>query len=81
LGRIFNVLGEVIDGEKFDKNQKGLQFEPIHKARPFLADQETKPQILETGIKVIDLMAPFTKEEKPPFLEEQESEKPLSLKN
>jgi F-type H+-transporting ATPase subunit beta len=61
LGRIFNVLGEVIDGDKFDRNQKGLQFEPIHKAAPSLADQETKPQILETGIKVIDLMAPFTK--------------------
>lgn len=61
LGRIFNVLGEVIDGDKFDRNQKGLQFEPIHKAAPSLADQETKPQVLETGIKVIDLMAPFTK--------------------
>jgi F-type H+/Na+-transporting ATPase subunit beta len=61
LGRIFNVLGDAIDGEKFDKTQKGLQFEPIHKAPPTLADQETKPQILETGIKVIDLMAPFTK--------------------
>ena len=61
LGRIFNVLGEVIDGDKFDRSQKGLQFEPIHKPAPTLADQETKPQILETGIKVIDLMAPFTK--------------------
>jgi F-type H+-transporting ATPase subunit beta len=61
LGRIFNVLGEVIDGDKFDRNQKGLQFEPIHKTAPSLADQETKPQVLETGIKVIDLMAPFTK--------------------
>jgi F-type H+-transporting ATPase subunit beta len=61
LGRIFNVLGEVIDGEKFDRNQKGLRFDPIHKAPPTLADQETKPQILETGIKVIDLIAPFTK--------------------
>jgi F-type H+-transporting ATPase subunit beta len=61
LGRIFNVLGDVIDGDKFDKNQKGLQFDQIHKAPPSLADQETKPQILETGIKVIDLIAPFTK--------------------
>ena len=34
LGRIFNVLGDAIDGEKFDKNQKGLRFEPIHKAPP-----------------------------------------------
>ena len=61
LGRIFNVLGEVIDEEKFDKNQKGLIFEPIHKSPPKLIDQETKPQILETGIKVIDLISPFTK--------------------
>lgn len=61
LGRIFNVLGEVIDGEKFDKNQKGLVLEPIHKSPPKLIDQETKPQILETGIKVIDLISPFTK--------------------
>jgi F-type H+-transporting ATPase subunit beta len=61
LGRIFNVLGEPIDGEKFDKNQKDIIYEPIHKNPPALIDQETKPQILETGIKVIDLMAPFTR--------------------
>ncbi|HKC14648.1 MAG TPA: F0F1 ATP synthase subunit beta [Patescibacteria group bacterium] len=61
LGRIFNVLGETIDGEKFNKNEKNVSFEPIHRKAPALAEQETKPQILETGIKVIDLMAPFTK--------------------
>jgi F-type H+-transporting ATPase subunit beta len=61
LGRIFNVLGEVIDGDKFDKNQKGLRLDPIHRSAPLLVDQETKPQILETGIKVLDLIAPFTK--------------------
>jgi F-type H+-transporting ATPase subunit beta len=61
LGRIFNVLGETIDGEIFDKTQKNLQFEPIHKHAPALSEQETKPHILETGIKVIDLIAPFTK--------------------
>lgn len=60
LGRIFNVLGETIDGGgKLD--QKGLSHDVIHKAAPPLTDQETKPQILETGIKVIDLIAPFTK--------------------
>ncbi len=59
LGRIFNVLGNVIDGEKFDT--KGIQFDVIHKGAPSLADQQTEPQILETGIKVIDLIAPFTK--------------------
>jgi F-type H+-transporting ATPase subunit beta len=61
LGRIFNVLGEPVDGEKFDRTQKDVMLEPIHKHAPALIDQETKPQILETGIKVIDLMAPFTK--------------------
>lgn len=59
LGRIFNVLGEPIDGKKFEEKSTGL--EPIHKAPPSLTEQETKPQILETGIKVIDLVAPFTK--------------------
>lgn len=59
LGRIFNVLGHVIDEQKLDT--KGITFESIHKSPPPLVDQETKPQILETGIKVIDLIAPFTK--------------------
>lgn len=59
LGRIFNVLGETIDGASFDG--KNVPFAPIHKSPPPLVDQETKPQILETGIKVIDLIAPFTK--------------------
>lgn len=61
LGRIFNVLGEAIDGEKFDKKHKDVIYEPIHKSAPTLTEQETKPKILETGIKVIDLIAPFTK--------------------
>lgn len=59
LGRIFNVLGNPIDGQKFDS--KDTRFDPIHKSSPQLIDQETKPNILETGIKVIDLVAPFTK--------------------
>lgn len=59
LGRIFNVLGQPIDGQKFDT--KGLSLNPIHRSAPPLIDQETKPNILETGIKVIDLIAPFTK--------------------
>ncbi len=61
LGRIFNVLGETIDGEKFNKNEKGVTLEPIHRKAPLLIDQETKLQILETGVKVIDLIAPFIK--------------------
>ncbi len=59
LGRIFNVLGNPIDGKKFEA--KGTRHDPIHKSPPSLTDQETKPQILETGIKVLDLIAPFTK--------------------
>jgi F-type H+-transporting ATPase subunit beta len=58
LGRIFNVLGEPIDGMKFEgTNETSV----IHKSPPPLTQQETTPQILETGIKVIDLIAPFTK--------------------
>jgi len=60
LGRIFNVLGQAIDGGK-SLTTKDASFEQIHKAPPLLTDQETKPQLLETGIKVIDLIAPFTK--------------------
>src|SRR5207237_5413471 len=61
LGRIFNVLGQPIDGKQPLKEGRGITFEPIHKSAPPLIDQETKPQILETGIKVIDLIAPFTR--------------------
>lgn len=59
LGRIFNVLGQPIDEMKFDN--KGVEYVAIHKDPPALTDQETKPQILETGLKVFDLIAPFTK--------------------
>ncbi len=59
LGRMFNVLGEPIDGEKIKKNS--IAYESIHQSPPSLVEQETRPQILETGIKVIDLITPFTK--------------------
>jgi F-type H+/Na+-transporting ATPase subunit beta len=59
LGRIFNVLGKAIDGKPLD--EKKIKRDVIHKSPPPLIDQETKPHILETGIKVIDLIAPFTK--------------------
>ncbi len=59
LGRIFNVLGQTIDGDK--KLTGKVKMEPIHKAAPPLSEQSTKPEMLETGIKVIDLIAPFTK--------------------
>jgi len=58
LGRIFNVLGKAIDGKSFEeKNETNV----IHKAPPPLSQQDTASQILETGIKVIDLIAPFTR--------------------
>ena len=60
LGRIFNVLGETIDGGK-KLQSKGLSLNPIHRSAPLLTEQETKSHMLETGIKVIDLIAPFTK--------------------
>ncbi len=58
LGRIFNVLGQTIDN--LDKI-KTTKTSPIHRPSPKLVDLETKPEMLETGIKVIDLIAPFSK--------------------
>lgn len=58
LGRIFNVTGQVIDG---GKPVKATKTAPIHRPAPPLTDQDTKRQMLETGIKVIDLIAPFAK--------------------
>lgn len=60
LGRLFNVLGEPLDniGKLVAKK---LTQESIHKKPPEFVDLETKPQILETGIKVIDLITPFAK--------------------
>jgi len=60
LGRIFNVLGETIDGLGVIDLNKTRQM-PIHKEPPLLSEQKTKSEILETGLKVIDLVAPFTK--------------------
>lgn len=58
LGRIFNVSGQPIDGKGEVRAKK---YYPIHRPSPSLIEQETKPEILETGIKVIDLVAPFLK--------------------
>ena len=58
LGRLFNVLGEPID-EKGSVATKHLA--PIHRAAPDFEDQDTSSQMFETGIKVIDLIAPYTK--------------------
>ena len=58
LGRVFNVIGEPID-EKGPVNAK--TFYPIHRPAPSFEEQVTKPEFFETGLKVIDLIAPFTK--------------------
>src|SRR5258708_15024525 len=58
LGRIFNVVGEPVDNRGPVPHQKRY---PIHRPAPLLVDQDTKATILETGIKVVDLIAPFTK--------------------
>ncbi len=58
LGRIFNVVGEPIDNKG---SIKAKTYSPIHKKAPTLTDQETSAQMLETGIKVVDLIAPFAR--------------------
>jgi F-type H+-transporting ATPase subunit beta len=59
LGRIFDVLGKPVDGKGMEIKEDDLH--SIHVVPPSLLEQETRPQILETGLKVIDLIAPFTK--------------------
>lgn len=56
LGRIFNVLGEPVDS--LGKIQSG-DILPIHRSAPKFTELETKPSIFETGIKVVDLLAPY----------------------
>jgi F-type H+-transporting ATPase subunit beta len=58
LGRMFNVLGEPIDGLGDVKTAKKM---PIHREAPTFAQQQTSSDILETGIKVIDLLCPYAK--------------------
>ncbi len=56
LGRIFNVLGETVDEQG---EITGGETSPIHRSAPKLTELETKPSIQETGIKVVDLLAPY----------------------
>jgi F-type H+-transporting ATPase subunit beta len=56
LGRIFNVLGVPVDEMGPCNADTGL---PIHRAAPLFVDLETKPSVFETGIKVVDLLAPY----------------------
>nr|QWK43828.1 CF1 subunit beta [Costaria costata] len=56
LGRIFNVLGQTVDNLGDEVGKETL---PIHRPAPAFTDLETKPAIFETGIKVVDLLAPY----------------------
>jgi len=58
LGRIFNVLGDPIDDKPLKKTVKRS---PIHRAAPDFVELSSEVEILETGIKVIDLLAPYIK--------------------
>ena len=58
LGRIFNVLGQPIDNKEAPKTEKKL---PIHRKAPSFEEQSTETEILETGIKVVDLLCPYQK--------------------
>ena len=58
MGRVFNVVGEPVDERGPVKAEK---YYPIHRPAPTLVEQSTSPQILTTGIKVIDLICPFLK--------------------
>ena len=58
LGRLFNVIGQTIDEKGPVETTKSA---PIHKRAPSFEDQNTKSEIYETGIKVIDLIAPYTR--------------------
>jgi F-type H+-transporting ATPase subunit beta len=58
LGRIFNVLGDAIDGRPQPQSQ--IQY-PIHRPAPTFEEQKANVEMLETGMKVIDLIAPLTK--------------------
>ena len=61
LGRLINVLGEPVDEKVRIKTNKTY---PIHRPAPRLEDQDTKTEVLETGIKVVDLLEPYSKVEK-----------------
>ena len=57
LGRVFNVLGEAVDNDPTEV--KASDYWPIHRPAPTFEEQETTTEIMETGIKVVDLIAPY----------------------
>ena len=58
LGRIFNVLGQPIDNKEAPE---GVKYYPIHRKAPDFEEQSTESEMLETGIKVVDLLCPYQK--------------------
>jgi len=58
LGRMFNVLGEPIDNQPAPT---GVEYTPIHRSAPEFSEQSTQQELLETGIKVVDLLCPYQK--------------------
>src|SRR3989344_1220634 len=58
LGRLFNILGKTVDNKGEVKAKKTL---PIHRAAPSFEEQSVSSEVFETGLKVIDLLAPFVK--------------------
>ena len=58
LGRIFNVLGKPIDN---GEGPRDVEYSPIHRKAPAFEEQSTTTEILETGIKVVDLLCPYQK--------------------
>ncbi len=58
LGRVFNLLGKTIDG---GSDVTGNDYYPIHRPAPLFVDQSTQLEILETGMKVVDLLCPYLK--------------------
>ena len=58
LGRIFDLMGNPLDDQPIDEN---LERWPIHREAPSYAEQESSTEILETGIKVVDLICPYAK--------------------
>ena len=58
LGRIFNVLGEPIDNKPAPED---VEYAPIHRPAPAFKEQSTEQEMLETGIKVVDLLCPYQK--------------------
>ena len=59
LGRMFNVLGEPIDESRSTERCKSMM--PIHRKAPAFEEQATSTEMLETGIKVVDLLCPYQK--------------------